>query len=107
MLNGTPFLSPQFFAVENAPHPDGLDADDSRALAVYLADSVDVAVVGRWESGPGPAVEITRTLTFAPGQTSAVLTLPVMIRSSEEAIRTVPQTYKEASLALGASRFRT
>jgi phosphate transport system permease protein len=39
--------------------------------------------------------------------TLAVLTLPVMIRSSEEAIRTVPQTYKEASLALGASPFKT
>lgn len=39
--------------------------------------------------------------------TLAVLTLPVMIRASEEAIRTVPRTYKEGSLALGASRFRT
>ena len=44
---------------------------------------------------------------LAGSLTLAVLTLPVMIRSSEEAIRTVPQTYKEASLALGASRFRT
>ncbi len=44
---------------------------------------------------------------LAGSMTLAVLTLPVMIRSSEEAIRTVPQTYKEASLALGASRFRT
>lgn len=39
--------------------------------------------------------------------TLAVLTLPVMIRASEEAIRTVPRSYKEGSLALGASRFRT
>ncbi len=39
--------------------------------------------------------------------TLAVLTLPVMIRASEEAIRTVPQSYKEGSLALGASKFRT
>ena len=30
-----------------------------------------------------------------------------MIRASEEAIRTVPVTYKEASLALGASKFKT
>jgi phosphate transport system permease protein len=30
-----------------------------------------------------------------------------MIRASEEAIRSVPQTYKEASLSLGAGRFRT
>jgi phosphate transport system permease protein len=44
---------------------------------------------------------------LAGSLTLAVLTLPVMIRSSEEAIRAVPQTYKEASLALGASGFRT
>ncbi len=39
--------------------------------------------------------------------TLAVLILPVIIRASEEAIRSVPQTYKEASLALGAGKFRT
>jgi phosphate transport system permease protein len=44
---------------------------------------------------------------IAGALTLAVLTLPVMIRSSEEAIRAVPQTYKEASLALGASGFKT
>ena len=44
---------------------------------------------------------------MAASLTLAILTLPVMIRASEEAIRSVPQTYKEASLALGASRFRT
>jgi len=44
---------------------------------------------------------------LAGSLTLAVLTLPVMIRSSEEAIKTIPQTYKEASLALGASGFRT
>lgn len=44
---------------------------------------------------------------LAGSLTLAVLTLPVMIRSSEEAIRAVPQTYKEASLALGASAFKT
>ena len=44
---------------------------------------------------------------LAGSLTLAVLTLPVMIRSSEEAIRSVPQTYKEASLALGASSFKT
>jgi phosphate transport system permease protein len=44
---------------------------------------------------------------LAGSLTLAVLTMPVMIRASEEAIRTVPQTYKEASLALGASAFRT
>jgi len=44
---------------------------------------------------------------LASSLTLAVLTLPVMIRASEEAIRSVPQAYKEASLGLGASRFRT
>ncbi len=44
---------------------------------------------------------------LAASMTLAILTLPVMIRASEEAIRTVPQSYKEGSLALGASGFRT
>lgn len=44
---------------------------------------------------------------MAASLTLAILTLPVMIRASEEAIRSVPTAYKEASLALGASRFRT
>ncbi len=39
--------------------------------------------------------------------TLALLTLPLIIRASEEAIRNVPRTYKEASLALGAGGFRT
>jgi phosphate transport system permease protein len=44
---------------------------------------------------------------LAASLTLAVLTLPVMIRASEEAIRSVPASYKEGSLALGASRFHT
>ena len=44
---------------------------------------------------------------LAASLTLAVLTLPVMIRASEEAIRSVPGAYKEASLGLGASRFTT
>lgn len=44
---------------------------------------------------------------LAGGLTLAVLVLPVMIRASEEAIRSVPRTYREASLALGAGRLRT
>jgi phosphate transport system permease protein len=39
--------------------------------------------------------------------TLSILTLPVMIRASEEAIKAVPFTYKEASLALGAGQFKT
>ena len=44
---------------------------------------------------------------LAGSLTLALLTLPVMIRASEEAIRSVPNTYKEASLGLGAGRTRT
>jgi len=44
---------------------------------------------------------------LAAGLTLALLVLPVIIRASEEAIRSVPKTYKEASLALGAGEFRT
>ena len=49
----------------------------------------------------------SKACVLAASLTLAVLTLPVMIRSSEEAIRAVPQTYKEGSMALGASPFRT
>jgi phosphate transport system permease protein len=49
----------------------------------------------------------SKACILAASMTLAVLTLPVMIRASEEAIRAVPHTYKEASLALGAGRFWT
>lgn len=38
--------------------------------------------------------------------TLALLVLPVIIRASEEAIRAVPQTYREAAMGLGAGKFR-
>jgi phosphate transport system permease protein len=43
---------------------------------------------------------------LAGGLTLGLLVLPVIIRASEEAIRSVPLSYKEAALALGAGRFR-
>lgn len=39
--------------------------------------------------------------------TLAVLTLPVIIGTAEEALRQVPTTYREASLALGATQSQT
>lgn len=39
--------------------------------------------------------------------TLAILVLPIVIRASEEAIRSVPRSYKEAALSLGAGGFRT
>ncbi len=39
--------------------------------------------------------------------TGVFMILPILIRASEEAIKAVPQEYKEGSLALGASREQT
>ncbi len=39
--------------------------------------------------------------------TLAVLSLPVIIGTAEEALRNVPDTYREASLALGATKWQT
>jgi phosphate transport system permease protein len=39
--------------------------------------------------------------------TLAAYILPLVIGASEEALRAVPQTYREASLALGATKFQT
>lgn len=44
---------------------------------------------------------------LAGSLTLAILVLPTVIRTSEEAIRAVPRTYKEAALSLGSSRWRT
>ena len=54
------------------------------------------------------------TIKVSPGKsvvagalTLAILVLPTVIRSSEEALAAVPRSYKEGALALGASRWRT
>ena len=44
---------------------------------------------------------------LAGALTLALLILPVVIRASEEAIRAVPKTYKEAALSLGAGKWWT
>jgi phosphate transport system permease protein len=50
---------------------------------------------------------IGKPCILAASLTLSILVLPVIIRASEEAIRLVPQTYREASLSLGAGKFRT
>jgi len=54
------------------------------------------------------------TLHVSPGKsviagalTLALLVLPTVIRAAEEAIASVPHTYKEAALSLGAGKWRT
>lgn len=44
---------------------------------------------------------------LAGGLTLACMILPTIVRTSEEAIRAVPQVYREISYALGASRWQT
>ena len=44
---------------------------------------------------------------LAGSLTLALVILPTIIRASEEAIRAVPHTYREAALSLGAGRWRT
>jgi phosphate transport system permease protein len=44
---------------------------------------------------------------LAGSLTLALLVLPMIIRASEEAIRAVPLTYKEAALSIGAGQWRT
>lgn len=43
---------------------------------------------------------------IAGGCALAVLMIPVVTRTTEESLRTVPATYREAALALGAPRWR-
>lgn len=47
------------------------------------------------------------TSILAGSLTMACMILPTIIVASEEALRAVPQTFREASLALGASKWRT
>lgn len=44
---------------------------------------------------------------LAGGVTLALMALPIILRISEEAIKTVPDSYKSGSLALGASKWQT
>lgn len=39
--------------------------------------------------------------------TVAIIILPLIIRTTEEALKTVPRSYREASLALGSTKFQT
>lgn len=48
-----------------------------------------------------------RTSVLAGSLTLGILNLPLIIRSTEEALRVVPGTYSEASLSLGATKWQT
>ena len=48
-----------------------------------------------------------RTSFIAGVLTLSILILPLILRSSEEALRSVPMSFREASFALGAGKLRT
>jgi phosphate transport system permease protein len=52
-------------------------------------------------------VPMGRFSALAGGIALALLMLPTIIRSTEEVVRLVPRSYREAALALGAPRWRT
>jgi phosphate transport system permease protein len=45
--------------------------------------------------------------TLAGGLALGVMMIPIAVRSTEESLRTVPQTLREGALALGASKWKT
>ena len=47
------------------------------------------------------------TSILSAGMTLGMMTLPWVITSSEEALKSVPQSYRDASLALGATKWQT
>ena len=48
-----------------------------------------------------------RYCILAGALTVAIMILPTVVKTTEEALKTVPQSYREGSLALGASQFST
>ncbi|HZP27196.1 MAG TPA: phosphate ABC transporter permease PstA [Dehalococcoidia bacterium] len=52
-------------------------------------------------------VEMGHFSALAAGVALAVIMLPILARSSEEMLKLVPQSQREAALALGISRWRT
>lgn len=66
----------------------------------FVGPAVDSALFG------GQRVYAQPALIWA-ALTMAILTMPVVIVATEEALRAIPRDLREASLALGATRFQT
>jgi phosphate transport system permease protein len=70
-------------------------------FVLFVGGSIDDALYG-----PGPPVWGRPSVLWA-SLTLAVLTLPVVIVTTEEALRVVPRELRDGALALGATRFQT
>ncbi len=69
-------------------------------FVMFVGGGIDSAIGAEQPSWGKPSI-------LWASMTLAVLTLPVVIVTTEEALKTVPETIREASLGLGATRFQT
>lgn len=76
-------------------------------LAIVNLAGVPSIVYGLFGYGVFVLLLNFRVSIAAGACTLALLTLPLIITATEEALRTVPRSFREASLALGATRFQT
>ena len=76
-------------------------------LAIVNLAGVPSVVYGLFGLGLFVMMLKLRTSILSGSLTLAVLTLPVVITAAEEALSSVPRSFREASLALGATRWQT
>lgn len=81
----------------------------ARVIDVAIVNLAGIPSVVYGLFGLGLFVEFLRfgTSILAGCLTLAVMSLPVIITTSREALGTVPQMFREASLALGATKWQT
>lgn len=70
----------------------------------FVGAHIDEQIMGL---APGDSPHWGKPAIIWAALTMALLTLPVMIVATEESIRAIPQEIREASYALGASRWQT
>lgn len=76
-------------------------------LNVQNLAAVPAIIYGMLAAAAAVAIGIPRNTVIAGGIALALLILPVVIVSTREALRAVPQEIRQASLALGASPMQT
>lgn len=76
-------------------------------LAIVNLAGVPSVVYGLFGYGVFVLLILKVECILAGALTLAIMTLPVIIVASEEALKSVPQGFREASLALGATRWQT
>lgn len=64
-------------------------------------------MVMEWIMGPGPAAMQSVKMGFSAAIALCVLMIPVVVRSTEEMLRVVPNELREGSYALGVRKWRT